>query len=114
MVNKLTDQLDEMRDELRRREPANLQLIAGEDRVPGEIGTSLPTQGMPALLNVEEASRFLRISRNATYNLIAEKRLAAIRLGRRIVIPSAAIERLIAEAMGEQKRNQAVGEEGSR
>ena len=38
-------------------------------------------------LTVPEAAELLRISRNLTYELVAEKVLPSIRLGRRVVVP---------------------------
>ena len=49
-------------------------------------------------LTVEETARILGISRNSAYALIAEKSLPHLRLGRRIVVPRSALERLLAEA----------------
>ncbi len=54
-------------------------------------------QGEPAgvaeLLTVEEAARFLRISRNLAYDLVARHELPCVRLGRVIRIPRTMLER---------------------
>jgi len=47
-------------------------------------------------LSVEEASRLLGISRSLGYELAAQGRIPTIRLGRRIVVARAALERLLA------------------
>lgn len=49
----------------------------------------------PLLLTVPEAATALQIGRDRTYHLVAEGRLAAVRLGRSIRIPRAALEEFI-------------------
>jgi excisionase family DNA binding protein len=46
-------------------------------------------------LSVEEAARLLGISRGLAYELVHRGELAAIRLGRRILVPRHAIESLV-------------------
>lgn len=57
---------------------------------------------LPAFLRVEEVARILRISRSAAYELAnawlatdGEAGLPAVRLGRSLRIPRAAVERLL-------------------
>jgi excisionase family DNA binding protein len=57
---------------------------------------------LPAFLRVEEVARLLRISRSAAYELAnawlatdGETGLPAVRLGRTLRIPRAAVERLL-------------------
>ncbi len=64
-----------------------------DDVEPGEL---------PAFLRVEEVARILRISRSAAYELAnawlstdGEAGLPAVRLGRSLRIPRAAVERLL-------------------
>jgi excisionase family DNA binding protein len=52
------------------------------------------------LLTVTEAARLLRISRNLCYELIAQKQLPHIRLGRRILVPRYGLEQWIAQTAG--------------
>ena len=52
------------------------------------------------VLTVSEAAHLLRISRNLAYELIAQDRLPHVRLGRRILVPRVAIERLIGDEAG--------------
>ena len=52
-----------------------------------------------ATLDVDEAAKILGLSRNAAYSAVAAGQLPAIRLGRRIVIPRAALERML-ESVG--------------
>jgi excisionase family DNA binding protein len=52
------------------------------------------------LLNVPEAAALLRLGRNRTYELVADGRLPAVRVGRTIRIPRQAIEIFIANEAG--------------
>ena len=54
----------------------------------------------PDLLTVAEVSRILRLGRNQTYALIAQGKIPAIRLGRSLRCPKAALVRLIDVAQG--------------
>jgi excisionase family DNA binding protein len=51
-------------------------------------------------LTVEEAAVLLGIGRNSAYQAIARGDLPALRLGRRLLIPRAALERRLAEVRG--------------
>lgn len=51
----------------------------------------------PLVLSVAEAARMLGISRALAYELARRQRLPVVRLGRRIVVPEAAIRALLAE-----------------
>ena len=61
----------------------------------------------PLVYNVwPETGKRLNISRATTYNLVAQGVIPTIRLGRRIVVPKAALERMLdgethGKAMGE-------------
>lgn len=46
-------------------------------------------------LTVEEAAASLGISRNLAYELIAKNKLPSVRLGRRLVVPRQALDRLL-------------------
>jgi excisionase family DNA binding protein len=48
-----------------------------------------------ALLTVQEAAEFLRISRNSAYELVARGEVPAIRLGRTIRIPRSLLARWV-------------------
>ena len=56
----------------------------------------------PLLLTVMEAARLLRISRNLCYELIAQKQLPHIRLGRRILLPRYGLQQWISHQAGLQ------------
>jgi excisionase family DNA binding protein len=45
---------------------------------------------------VEEAGRLLGVSRTTAYECVRTRQLPSVRLGRRIVVPRAAIEALLA------------------
>jgi excisionase family DNA binding protein len=49
-------------------------------------------------LSVEEAAELLGISRGLAYELVHRGELPALRLGRRLVVPVAALEAMVAEA----------------
>ena len=51
-----------------------------------------------ATVTVGEAGRILGISRGLAYEMAKQNRLPIIRLGRRMVVPKAALERMLAEA----------------
>jgi excisionase family DNA binding protein len=52
-------------------------------------------RGEKLVLTVTEAAGVLGISRALAYELVARHELPALRLGRRIVVPRRALERLI-------------------
>jgi excisionase family DNA binding protein len=47
------------------------------------------------VLTVSEAASVLRLSRAFTYELVARGQLPSVRFGRRIMIPRAAIQRIL-------------------
>jgi excisionase family DNA binding protein len=53
--------------------------------------------GQPLTITVEEAGRVLGISRGLAYSLAARGELPVIRLGRRMVVPTARLHELIAD-----------------
>ena len=82
------------------------------DPVAGTVDKDLRGPGtgaqQPMLLTVTEAARLLRISRNLCYELIAQKQLPHIRLGRRILLPRYGLEQWIARTAGLPETPQAV------
>jgi excisionase family DNA binding protein len=64
------------------------------------MSASRPTDwsAVPLVLSVEEAAALLGIGRNGAYQLVADGRLPAIRLGRRVVIARQALEQLLSPA----------------
>lgn len=49
----------------------------------------------PDVLTVEEARKRLRLGRNAIYDALARKEIPSIRIGRRILVPRLALERML-------------------
>jgi excisionase family DNA binding protein len=61
------------------------------------------TAGLPRerlTLSITEAAAALGISRSLAYELARQEKLPVIRLGRRLVVPRAALERLLEAANG--------------
>ena len=56
------------------------------------------TDNLPLVLSVAEAATVLRIGRGATYALVRTGNLRSIRVGRKILIPRAAIDEFIGSA----------------
>jgi excisionase family DNA binding protein len=60
--------------------------------------------GQPAerqTLTVEEAARLLGIGRNSAYEAVRRGEIPAIRIGKRFVVPRAALERMLSEGRGD-------------
>jgi excisionase family DNA binding protein len=57
--------------------------------------TALPDPDLRPTLSVEEAGELLGIGRSLAYSKAASGELPSIRLGRRLVVPTAAILRLL-------------------
>jgi excisionase family DNA binding protein len=53
---------------------------------------------MPATMTVEEAGKELGISRNTAYQAARAGEIPTIRIGRRLLVPRIALERVLAEA----------------
>jgi excisionase family DNA binding protein len=49
-------------------------------------------------LTIEEAAALLGIGRNSAYQAVASGQLPVIRIGRRLLVPRAALQRLLADA----------------
>lgn len=62
------------------------------------MGTPMPSAGNPAFYTVREAARILRVDPSTLYRAIREDAFPAVRVRTRYVVPSAALDRLIAEA----------------
>jgi excisionase family DNA binding protein len=51
-----------------------------------------------ATLTVDEAAKFLGLSRWAAFEAIKNKEIPAVKIGRRLVVPRAGLERMLATA----------------
>ncbi len=54
-----------------------------------------PAGGDDSLLTVREAASLMRVGRDTAYALVAERKIPAVRLGRQIRIPRAALIALL-------------------
>ena len=69
--------------------------IKGVDRVVEESVMPDSTDSKSPVLTVEEARILLRLSRNSMYAAIARQEVPHLKIGRRILIPRKALERLM-------------------
>jgi excisionase family DNA binding protein len=53
---------------------------------------------LPDVMTVTECARFLGIGRNAAYEAVRRVELPAIRIGRRLLVPKAALRQLLEAA----------------
>ena len=51
------------------------------------------------IMTVEECARYLRIARGHAYEMVREGKIPHLRLGRKILIPRQAVERLLEGAV---------------
>jgi excisionase family DNA binding protein len=58
--------------------------------------TTAPPQPTRQAYSVEEAAKLLGVGRTTAYLAVARGELPCIRIGRRVVVPRAALERLLA------------------
>jgi len=66
---------------------------AGDGRPTDNLAPSKATR--PLTVSVEEAAHLLGISRGHAYALVNRGEIPSLRLGRRIVVPRAALDRLL-------------------
>jgi excisionase family DNA binding protein len=71
-----------------------VEVVAVEPSVPG---TPTAPDGGPLQLSVQEASKYLGISRGLMYELISAGEIASVHLGRRRLVSRDAINRFIEE-----------------
>lgn len=50
----------------------------------------------PEVLTVDEAAQFLRISRQSAYQAVRAGEIPVVKIGRRLLVPRAALERMLA------------------
>jgi len=56
-----------------------------------------------ATITVEEAARILGISRGSAYEAVRRGDIPTIRIGKRLIVPVAALERMLSSAGGEEE-----------
>jgi excisionase family DNA binding protein len=52
----------------------------------------------PSVLTIEEAAQLMRIGRNSAYEAARRGEIPTIRIGRRLLVPRAALERMLERA----------------
>src|SRR4051812_41708665 len=57
----------------------------------------------PHLMTVREVAQFLRISRSFAYELVGRGELDSVRIGRRVLVPTASVHRLVADSTAETR-----------
>jgi excisionase family DNA binding protein len=70
---------------------------AGNLAAPSPTANAAVTAGtsQPLVMSVREAAAMLRISKDLAYELIARGELPALRLGRRVVVPTKALMQFV-------------------
>lgn len=64
----------------------------------------------PSVLTIEEAAQLMRIGRNSAYEAARRGEIPTVRIGRRLLVPRAALERMLAQAgMVHEERGGAHG-----
>ena len=63
-------------------------------------------EALPVVLTVEEVAEVLRIGRTSAYEAVRRGEIPTVKIGRRVIVPRAALERLLASTLegGEQAR----------
>lgn len=61
-------------------------------------GDALTSGSTPIVCDIEETARFLRCGRSLVYELIGEKKLDALKIGRKTLITYQSIQALVAAA----------------
>jgi len=93
-----------MRDSSKANPKAStVKIGALKDEEAAAAGKSRPASAAgpcqtPHVLTVEEAAHLLRIGRNSAYEAIRRGEIPAIRIGHRLLVPRAALERLLQRA----------------
>ncbi|ROR72351.1 helix-turn-helix domain-containing protein [Bogoriella caseilytica] len=59
-------------------------------------------QGAPRFLTVAEVAALMRVSKMTVYRMVHSGELPAVRMGRSFRVPEAAVEKLIADGLGDE------------
>src|SRR5689334_12172304 len=79
----------------------------GRHPLPGSE-TEAPS-APPDVLTIAEAARRLRIGRNSAYEAVRRGELPVVRIGRRLLVPRRALERLLDGDRGDESEGQPRG-----
>ena len=63
----------------------------------------MPEATQPLTYTVEEAAKLLRIGRNHAYEAAKQGEIPAIKIGRRVLVPRAALDRMLLKQAAEPK-----------
>jgi excisionase family DNA binding protein len=63
------------------------------------MSTAMPNAGPPAFYTVREAAKILRCNANTLYRAIHDDAFPAVRIRNRFVVPAAAVEQLVRQAV---------------
>ena len=74
-----------------------------DDGEPAEARTRRPHATGRLALSVEEVSHLLGISTWLAYAMVAQGQIPAIRLGRRLVVPRAALDQMLSDATARER-----------
>ena len=55
-------------------------------------------EGLPTVLTIPETAKILRIGRNSAYEAARKGQIPTIKIGKRLLVPRKALERILAEA----------------
>ncbi len=99
-VERVIERTHEVQVELLRLHRAMLgdkELAVCTPRLESEVHDAVPTVNLPdrPTLSVKEAARLLRVSRDVVYDGVQSGEIPALRLGRRLLIPRAALVRML-------------------
>jgi excisionase family DNA binding protein len=61
-----------------------------------ELDEEGPDRKEPRVFTVDETARILRLGRGSTYRAIASGEIPSLRVGERILVPAAALDKLLA------------------
>ena len=55
-------------------------------------------EGLPTVLTIPETAKILRIGRNSAYEAARTGEIPTVKIGKRLLVPRKALERILAEA----------------
>ncbi len=61
-------------------------------------------ESLPTVLTIPETAKILRIGRNSAYEAARRGQIPTIKIGKRLLVPRNALERLLAGAKGDKKK----------